>query len=69
MLRAIIRRRFRDSISGATVDNQLYTIDFESPELEAELRAGGFGESGFDVRELIGVEVVRHCKPSEEPTK
>ena len=57
MLRAIFRRRFKDNTSGIVIENQIYSIAFENHDIENELRAGGFGETGFEVRELLGVEV------------
>ena len=57
MLRAIFRRRFNDGTSGIELENQLFTIDFENADIENQLKAGGFSESGFEVRELLGVEV------------
>lgn len=35
----------------------LHTIDVELPELEAMMRRGGRGESGFESWQLIGAEV------------
>ena len=67
MLRAIFRRRFKDNTSGIVIENQIYSIAFENHDIENELRAGGFGETGFEVRELIGVEVAE--SPSAEPKK
>ncbi len=65
MLRAVLRRRMRDAYSGCEVTNQIYTIDFIEPRIEAELRRGGYGESGFEVIELVGVEAI-DLKPTEE---
>ncbi len=62
MLRALFRRRFKDNMSGIQIENQVYSIPFENPEIEKELRAGGFGETGFEVRELIGVEVENNAE-------
>ena len=64
MLRAIFRRRMRDAISGCQVDNQLFSIRVDAPAIEAELRRGGFGESGYEVIELVGMEVE---KPEDNP--
>lgn len=63
MLRAHFRRRFKDNMSGIQIENQVYSIPFDNPEIEKELRAGGFGETGFEVRELIGVEVEESTSP------
>jgi hypothetical protein len=60
-LRAILRHKIRDSVSGYEGSN-LFTIEFESESLEAQLRRGGFGESGFEVVELVGVELLDEDK-------
>ncbi len=57
MIRAVLRRRWADKISGASTD-QLFTLDFDCPELEEALLKGGYGESGFDMTDLVGVEVL-----------
>lgn len=54
----------RDAISGCQIDNQLFSIRVDIPSIEAELRRGGFGESGYEVVELIGIEVE---KPEDNP--
>ena len=54
----------RDAISGCEIANQLFSIRVDVPVIEAELRRGGFGESGFEVIELVGVEVE---KPEDNP--
>ena len=58
MIRFIIRRKWRDSISGAETDS-FETLQSEAPELERILCGGGCGEGGFDIRELVGAEVER----------
>lgn len=73
MLRAVFRRRMRDAISGCEVTNQIYTIKVDVPEIENELKRGGFGESGFEIIELVGMEVERPtefdemCVEAEQP--
>lgn len=57
MLRVIIRRKWRDGISGLEVD-ELETLDISSPELERILRGGGCGELAYDHRSVAGVEVL-----------
>lgn len=57
MIRFIMRTRRKDPVSGYEGEH-LYTFDTEVPSLEAELNAGGFGESGYECNELIGVEVI-----------
>jgi len=54
----------RDEVSGIQVDNQLFTIDVDVPEVEQQLRTGGFGESGFEVIDFIGFEVLQ--EPQEQ---
>ena len=58
MLRVMLRRRMHDAASGCSIDN-LFTLDVEVPELEQQLRKGGYGESGFEVIEMVGVEVLQ----------
>lgn len=57
MLRFIIIRRQKDAISGAEWEGH-QTVDIEVPGLEAILTGGGYGENGYDNRELLGVEVL-----------
>lgn len=58
-LRFILRRKLHDAHSGATHEG-LFTIDAEVPELERALDRGGYGAGqGYDLTELVGVEV-RH---------
>lgn len=64
MLRAIFRRRMRDAISGCEVTNQIFSFRVDVPSIESELRKGGFGESGYEIVELIGIEVE---KPEDNP--
>ena len=35
-----------------------FTVDIDVPELESLLRSGGSGESGFDMTDLVAVEVL-----------
>lgn len=65
MLRAILRRRMRDAISGCEHES-LFTMDLEIPELEEQLRKGGFGESGYEVIELVGMEALTERLPSSK---
>lgn len=65
MLRAIIRRRYKDRATGLeTVGHE--TIDFLAAQLETVLRGGGWAEDGYDVRELVDVEVLAY--PSDHLT-
>ena len=60
MLRFIIRRHFKDSVNGA-VTEEYETVDASCGLLENALVQGGYSEDGYDIRELVGVEVL----PSE----
>ena len=64
MLKAILKRSWRDAISG-TQGVQYITVDFEAPDVEAYLRRGGFGESGFEAVELVGLEVLNPLPKDE----
>lgn len=66
MLRAIFRRRMRDAISGFEVTNQLFSFRVDVPSIENELRKGGFGPAGYEVVELIGIEIE---KQEDSPRK
>jgi hypothetical protein len=57
MLRAILRQRVKDGANGA-VSESLHTIDFDNYELEEALTAGGCNETGYDITELMGVEII-----------
>lgn len=57
MIRFIMREHRKDAVSGYEGE-RLYTFDAEAPALEAELNAGGYGESGYAWNELVGVEVL-----------
>ena len=62
MLRVILRHSVRDQFSGASwVEYQ--TMDIEIPELEARLRSGGLGDSGYDITQVFAVEVRDTSKP------
>ena len=56
MIRFILRRKWRDNISGLESD-EIETILCDAPELEAALIAGGYGENGYDHRQVIGAEI------------
>lgn len=40
----------------------LETIVADVPELEAYVSRGGYGESGFEIGELVGVEIIKRDK-------
>lgn len=56
MIRFIVRRKWRDSHSGAESDG-FESVLCDAPELERVLRGGGHGPDGFDIRELVGAEI------------
>ena len=56
MLRFLVKQKTIDQI-GRVEMTSWHTLDAEVPEVEAILRGGGFGESGCDVRHVIGVEI------------
>ena len=62
MIRFIIKRHMDN---GRTVGTASFeTFDVDVPELEAALNGGGHDHAGsYDVRELVGVEVL----PKERP--
>lgn len=56
MLRVIFRHRMKDAISGCATTS-LFSVSVDVPAIERELRRGGFGESGYEVVDLVGIEV------------
>jgi hypothetical protein len=63
-LRFIIKQRTDNSYDA--VASCLRTIDIEAPALEAILAGGGqgIGGPGYDIRELVGVEILPPKDPS-----
>lgn len=58
MIRFIIKKREYNAHSGAAWE-EFYTIDQAVNELEDALTDGGHGgESGYQIHELIGVEII-----------
>ncbi len=57
MMRAIIRRKYKDRANGLETEN-FETFDFDHPELEGILTGGGYAEDGYDHRELCGIELL-----------
>lgn len=57
MIRFIIKRRMDNSYDCVT--SHFETLAVDVPELEAMLRRGGQGEGGpgYDISELVGVEI------------
>ena len=66
MIRFIIKHRFQDNYGGGSGES-FHTLLLDVPELEAALKRGGHGPSGFDYYDLIGVEIAAAAaKPSGE---
>jgi hypothetical protein len=58
MIRFIIKRHMDNSRTVGT--STFETLDAECPELEAALLGGGHDNAGsYDLRELVGVEVLQ----------
>lgn len=55
MLRFIIKRKEKDQNNGLERET-IETMDIECDELEAILVGGGYSETGYDYREVAGVE-------------
>ena len=62
MIRFIIKRHFDN---GRTVGTSSFeTFDVDVPDLEVALTGGGFDPAGsYDIRELVGVEVLPVSQP------
>lgn len=57
MIRFILKNRYHDVHSGAS-NESFFTIDADVPQLQERLSSGGYGESGYDITALIGVETL-----------
>ena len=57
MLRAIIRQKIKDGVNGGAWE-ALHTIDFDNSAIETLLSGGGCNETGYDISELVGVELL-----------
>ena len=57
MVRFIIKRKFKDNNDGFESES-FRTIDLDVPELEQALNCGGFGPSGYDHSDLVGIEII-----------
>jgi len=68
MIRFILRHRSCALNCGMQTETaSIETIDGDLVKLEARLRSGGKGESGFELCELLGVEVID--EPAKEDTR
>ena len=57
MLRFILRRETFYEVNQMRGGGH-FTVDIDVPELEALLKSGGSGESGYDMTDLVAVEVL-----------
>lgn len=57
MLRFILKRETFYEVNQMRGGGH-FTLDLDVPELELLLRSGGSGESGFDMTDLVAVEVL-----------
>jgi hypothetical protein len=61
MIRFIIKTKWRDGNSGAEGE-YFKTLDVEVPELQDALTVGGYGENGYEMAVLVGVETLKDSK-------
>jgi len=66
MLRFIVRRTECDMNAGGHLNESYQTLDLEVPELEDRLTCGGRGPMGFEVFDLVGVEVRKAVSENEQ---
>ena len=64
MLKFILKRMIKDSNNGLE-STVFITVDCRSEELELLLTKGGVSESGYDVTDMVGVEIIPPAKTSE----
>lgn len=58
MLRFILKCKQGDQTCGRLDWEDIYTIDVDVPALETVLRKGGRSQYGYELHELVGVEVL-----------
>jgi hypothetical protein len=58
VIRFIIKTKWRDGHSGA--EGECFkTLDLDVPALQDALTIGGYGECGYEMAQLIGVETLK----------
>ena len=57
MIRFIIKSNFHDPNSEAKY-SRLTTMDLEVPILERKITSGGYGNQGYEIHELYGIEIL-----------
>lgn len=65
MLRFILKCKNGDQTCGRLDWEYLYTLDIDVPALEQALTRGGRSQYGYELHELVGVEVLK--KTNESP--
>jgi hypothetical protein len=65
MLRFILKNTVHNE-SLEFHSSRLVTVDVECPEIEKRLTDGGCGPDGYDMTELVGVEVLPYEDTSHE---
>lgn len=66
MIRFILKRKHRDNISGAEW-TEMETFESHFSPLQAALQRGGMGQDGYDLTELVGVEIVGAVDSTAKP--
>ena len=57
MLRYIMKRKFMSPHNNLQFE-QIFTIDGDQEEVARKLSGGGYSGDGYDINELLGVEVI-----------
>ena len=58
MIRFILKRRIKDKYNAGLEEEYFETFDLDVPMLQTALSAGGTGEGHYDMRTLLGVELL-----------
>jgi hypothetical protein len=57
MIRFVVKVKWKCQYSGADGE-EIRTFDIDVPELQKALTVGGFSEGGFELAQLLGVEIL-----------